>query len=165
MKQLFICMVLAMMAIGIDAQTTWNVRVGGGYMETSEEGEAWNDWDYVGDDAFGALLAVEANIPFKNQANRWTFSPSLLLSYGYGIFEIVAPLQIGHKVAMTRGCLFFPKFGVAVGAEIGGVQTLIVGPSAELAFEIKHFVFAINSYYGLNEPSRISAFASVGYKF
>ncbi|MGN0257962.1 MAG: hypothetical protein ACI4CA_06300 [Bacteroides sp.] len=164
MKKLFICMVLAMMAIGIDAQTTWNVRVGGGYMKTS-----FYDWyggDYATDDAFGALLAVEANIPFKNQANRWTFSPSLLLSYDLGdIFEFVAPLQIGHKVAMTRGSLFFPKFGVAVGAEIGGEETLIVGPSAELAFEIKHFVFAINSYYGLNEPSRFNAFASFGYKF
>ena len=164
MKKLFICMVLAMMAIGIDAQTTWNVRVGGGYMETSFE--TWNGGDYCSDGVFGALLAVEANIPFKKIANRWTFSPSLLLSSDLGeIFEIVAPLQIGHKVAMTRGSLFFPKFGVAVGAEIGGAETLIVGPSAELAFEIKHFVFAINSYYGLNEPSRISAFASVGYKF
>lgn len=163
MKKLFICMVLAMMAIGIDAQTTWNVRVGGGLMQISEEG--WNSWDRESYDAFGALLAVEANIPFKHQANRWTFSPSILLSSDFECFHIIAPLQVGHKIPMSRGSLFFPKLGVAVGAEIGGEEILIVGPSAELAFEIKHFVFAINSYYGLNYPTRINAFASFGYKF
>ena len=59
--------------------------------------------------------------------------------------------------------------GREVGFAIGEDADLMVGPSAELAFEIKHLVISLNGYYNAIQNKHFGVagglFANIGYKF
>lgn len=152
MKKFFICLVLAAMAIGVQAQTTWNVRVGGG--------------TFADDDAtqvYGPAFAVECNIPFR-KASCYIFSPSVLAALGFGAYEgnckeVLSLWHLGYKVK-GDGFLFIPKLGPMFGVN----GNFVVGPSIEMAFEIKHLAVALNAHVDV-DAGNIGAHLTFGYKF
>lgn len=165
MKKLFITIIVAFMAMVGYAQTTFNVRIGGGFFQSCYED--YYD-DYIESNG-GAALAFEANIPLGARINRFVFSPSLfVVSYLEDGVNFDIPLHFGYKVSLGNGSLFIPKIGPMVGYhtydENGFGDGFAFGPSAELAFEIKHFVIAANGYYDINHEC-VGAFCTVGYKF
>lgn len=162
-KKFFICLVLAVMAIGANAQTTWNVRVGAGTF-----GIIKDNFDGVSQ-RFGPALTAECNIPFK-LGGSYTFSPSILAALSSGssdaYTEIVSCLHLGYKTVLSNNVLFFPKIGPMLGyCDNVWDSTCLLGPSAELAFEMKHFVVALNAYIGLIDETQPGGFLSFGYKF
>ena len=58
--------------------------------------------------------------------------------------------------------MFIPKIGPAAGF---CYETFVLGPSVELAFEIKHFVIAGNGFYGLGGENGNGFLLTLGYKF
>lgn len=173
MKKAFITIFMAFVAIAGFAQTTFNVRVGGGFYQVSEDlyysgyyGHSYyeNETESRG----GMALVFEVNVPLGRRINNFIFSPSLsILSDFTNDVNFNVPLHFGYKFPMGDGSLFIPKIGPMVGFSAGGFGTdaVIYGPSAELAFEIKHFVVAVNTYVGIDNDSKIGVFGSVGYKF
>lgn len=60
--------------------------------------------------------------------------------------------NMGYRKRIGNNCLFVPKVGVA-----GGYFSLsdyddafLVGPSIDLAFELKHFVIGLTGFYSIN---------------
>lgn len=140
MKKCIITLVVALMAIGAEAQVTWNVRLGGGIME--------NGMAHV---CVAPRLSVQSNIPLSSDLG-WVFSPTLGSSVSIGAdyysIHVDFPLLIGYKAPIGRSKLFIPKIGPVFGFNKAyGSSAFIVGPSAELAFEIGHFVVAFSGYY------------------
>lgn len=140
MKKIILFIILAIVAIGAEAQTTWNIRVGSG-MATA-------DWGPDG----SFVVMGQSNIPFK-RGGKWTFSPSLNYAFGAGEegggHHITMPLEFGRKVLTKRNnIIFFPKFGLVVGGYVDEYcGTGIFGPSFSLDTEIKHFVFGVGIHY------------------
>ncbi|MBQ8224806.1 MAG: outer membrane beta-barrel protein [Bacteroides sp.] len=169
MKKFFLCMAVALVAVCASAQTTWNVRAGGGVEFTFDE-TYYGD----GDDSWGTLaLAVEANIPFHT-TSLFTFSPSLILQIppmdDVDVYALTIPLHFGYKLPIGDKALFFPKIGPIVGIGIGGYHNYIIGPSAELAIEGRHYVLSLNAYHSLARSSYgrgvgSAILLSLGYKF
>ena len=153
MKKFISILLVALMAIGAEAQVTGNVRLGGGTIGSFFDGR------------FGiAALALEANIPFGAN-RRGVFSPSLLLGSQFKDSEsntFVVPLHLGYKFVIGEGAMFIPKIGPAAGF---CYETFVLGPSVELAFEIKHFVIAGNGFYGLGGENGNGFLLTLGYKF
>ena len=145
MKKLVLSFLLAIFAIGMNAQVTMNVRAGGG-MNT-------DDWGLTG--------LFQVNIPFSHASN-FTFSPSIQANISLppdraeflGSQNILLPLDIGYKIPIGLNSVFFPKIGPAIGYDIASHSGFNIGPSVELTFEIKHFVFAVNGYYSIPEGTR-----------
>lgn len=168
MKKVLLALVMAVSVISAKAQTTMNVRAGGGFNT----------------DADGFTGVFQVNMPLK-MGSKWTFSPSLQVDMALennceeGSQNILLPLYLGHKMKLGNG-LFFPKIGPAVGYDIYSDDSAFnFGPSVEFAFEYKHFVAAINAYYSVIEVERYyydgtygsadtniySASLTLGYKF
>lgn len=167
MKKLFLCLAITLMAIGANAQTTWNVRVGGGVSSyiIDDYGYYYDNSDTWIGGSF--MFAVEANMPLK-KASSYTFSPSLMFLIGEELPTMALPLHFGYKKVMDSGLILFPKVGPVLGLNFGGHEGFIAGPSVELAVEKKCFVAALNGYYALTdveEGTRGGIFLSVGYKF
>ena len=164
MKKLFLCMVVALMAMGASAQVTWNLKAGlGALFEYNDKVGAY----------FTENAAVQANIPLMGKTKPLTFSPSLEIEYmdteydSYANFNL--PLHLGYKFYIADAAILFPKIGPMVGVAIGEDADLMVGPSAELAFEIKHLVISLNGYYNAIQNKHFGVagglFANIGYKF
>ena len=143
MKKVLLALVMAVSVISAKAQTTMNVRAGGG----------------INTDADGFTGIFQVNMPFET-GSKWTFSPSLQVDMALennceeGSQNILLPLYLGHKMKLGNG-LFFPKIGPAVGYDIySDERAFNFGPSVEFAFEYKHFVAAINAYYSVIEVAR-----------
>lgn len=143
MKKLVLSFLLCIMAIGANAQVTMNVRAGGG-INTSN---------------LGLTGLFQVNIPFK-KASPFTFSPTIQYNTdfdtgnGSGSQNLLLPLNIGYKKMIGDNCIFFPKIGPAVGLDLYSDDGFNAGPAVELAFEIKHFVVALNGYYAIEDCSR-----------
>lgn len=165
MKKVFLVISLAFLAICVNAQTTWNVR-GGLSVNTYKLGVAI---EFVG----------QVNIPFK-EAGRFTFSESLHAYVPCIYFSgIQANSYVGYRCLIKRQTLFYPKIGLGLGyVDIRKGDGFIMGPSLELAFEIKHFVVAANFTYPVifvgeydddyhydDIPNSIPVSVSFGYKF
>lgn len=168
MKKVLLALVMAVSVISAKAQTTMNVRAGGGF-NTDEE---------------NVTGIFQVNMPFEI-GSRWTFSPSLQLDMAIDPYEnkgsqnILIPLLFGYKTQIGDELLFFPKIGPAVGYDIYSDRAFNYGPSVEFAFEYKHFVAAINAYYSVIEVARgyysgthetaetniFTASLTLGYKF
>lgn len=164
MKKFFLCIVVALAAMGANAQVTWNVRAGGGVLFESYHG-------YL-DGVYGSgNVVVQANIPIISTTSL-TISPSLNMEFSdYVNFNL--PLHLGYKIPIAHKTIFFPKIGPMIGI---GFETdysynpyFLFGPSAELALEIKHFVISLNGYYNAIQSGYYDMvgglFATIGYKF
>lgn len=166
MKKILVTVVAAFMAVVGYAQTTFNVRIGGGAFGASYYDYYYEDSELNG----GAAFTFEANIPLGAKTNRLVFSPSLFVVSDFGDYtNLNIPLHFGYKVPLGHGSLFIPKMGPMIGThtceEHDGTYTeLAFGPSTEFAFEIKHFIVAANGYYDVVN-SCAGVFCTVGYKF
>lgn len=163
MKKLFITLILAVMAIGAKAQITWNVRAGGGYFVTQE---GWSWYGYP-KNCFGPSVALGVNLPFS-RGNQLTLSPTVIGAFSSRC-QLALPINLGYKLNIGDKCIIYPKAGPCFGADFGRGNSLFFGPSAELAFEINHFVIAADFYAGVisgfDNDAPLGVFATVGYKF
>ena len=87
MKKYFFILLMVMMAIGANAQTTWNVRVGGGMGLNAS-----------GDISPASAFMLQANIPFE-RTSKFIVSPTLNTSFIFGDFsaDIMLPVYFGYK--------------------------------------------------------------------
>ena len=134
MRKVLVAIALALLPAFAGAQTTWNVR-GGVSLNISEMEPAIE-------------LIGEFNTPFQ-KGERWTFSQSVHAFLPCPeLSGITANSYVGYRCPIKKRVLFYPKvgfgFGYLTGWNCGG---FVVGPSVELAFEIKHFIVAANFMY------------------
>ena len=129
---------IAIMAMSANAQVTWNTRAGIGLSS-----------GHRGDNDGVVTWFGQANIPFGS--NRlWTFSPTIQVAPTFNDNpHIGLPLLVGHKFLLGNHSLFIPKIGPFIGFDLNDDEPFMFGPAVELAFEIKHFVIAINGVYSL----------------
>lgn len=179
MKKLFITLFLAVMAIGANAQITWNVRAGVALANAD-----YDRWTNFGSGAGVApSLVVGCNIPIGE--SKFTFSPtviSVIAGKGDHIYggnsdvkftTINLPIYIGYKMQLSSYRNFFvPKIGPYIGylhsketyynESTDGVR---FGPSAELAFELNHFIVALSGSMAIYQTCSGQGCLTVGYKF
>lgn len=179
MKKLFITLFLAVMAIGTNAQVTWNVRAGVALANVDVK----LSWMLRGSDmGVTPALAIGCNIPIAE--SKFTFSPTVISIIGgktdyyyYGdndvkFTTINLPLYIGYKMKLSGNRYFVPKVGPYIGYlhtkdDYKGGQNDAVrfGPSAELAFELNHFIIALSGSMAIYEKCSGQGCLTVGYKF
>lgn len=178
MKKLFITLFLAVMAIGANAQVTWNVRAGVALANVDVK----RYWRLYGSDmGVTPALAIGCNIPIAE--SKFTFSPTIIsLVAGKAYYDssdyevkfttINLPLYIGYKMKLSGNRYFVPKVGPYIGylhtkesyydRQNDGVR---FGPSAELAFELNHFIVALSGSMAIYETCSGQGCLTVGYKF
>ncbi|MGM9929373.1 MAG: hypothetical protein ACI35P_15625 [Bacillus sp. (in: firmicutes)] len=161
MRKIIFSFIMIFMAISAGAQTTFNIRAGAGVFDYKYE---IKPSDYDTETFFNGTIIAQANISLGRRS-YFTFSPSAMVATD--LLErphVYVPLFIGYKIPTGNQCLFFPKIGPMAGIDFKE-DRFTVGPSAELAFELKHFVVSANFHLGLLDCATIGAFATVGYKF
>lgn len=172
MKKFLLMVLFIACCMSVNAQVTYNIRVGGGIMGTYEKNKWYHYDEGDTDTGFGFNAQVQCNIPFQ-RGSQWTFSPSVTLGVQLDddhALQLYAPLQVGYKVPMGNSSIFFPKFGAALGYEIE-TESAIVGPTVSLDFEIKHFVVGLNAFYSIKGHNHYfsypmyGAYINFGYKF
>lgn len=160
MKRILLALVMAVMTVGVNAQTTWNVRAGAGLSN-----------NHRGHDYLTPCLSLQTNIPLS-AASKYTVSPTLTVAAPDMDVDIILPVYFGYKILLDSQTFLVPKIGPYVGcATTNG--SFIAGPAAELAVEIKHFVIGVNGYYSLTNDidegdwdfNHYGAFFILGYKF
>lgn len=159
MKRILLALVMTVMAVGANAQTTWNVRGGAGISVDHE------------DNAFLApSLSLQTNIPLA-KASKYVVSPTLAVAAPNMNIDIILPVYFGYKTLLGNQTLFVPKIGPCIGLSTTN-GSFIAGPAVELAIEVKHFVVGVNGYYSLttdtdygHEFNHFGAFLTLGYKF
>ena len=164
MKKFFIITVLAIASFSSsNAQVTWNIRVGGGLIESFGYCDYYRG-DYVGGNEGAFVLALESNIPFK-RGKAFCFSPSVIGAIGGESQEFIFPLLVGYKLKLSQNSLLIPKVGLSVGGFIYGDPLGVVGPSVALSFEHKHFIMGFNGCFNVIEDVGSSYLFTLGYKF
>lgn len=136
MKKILLSLAMAMIAIGASAQNTYNVRVGGTIM-----------------DEYTTLTTMaQANISLKN-VSLWTFSPAVQFATDGDGIAAMLHANMGYRTRIGNNCLFVPKVGVAGGYfwHDSYNETFLVGPSIDLALELKHFVIGLTGFYSINK--------------
>lgn len=136
MKKILLSLAMAMTAIGASAQNTYNVRVGGTIM-----------------DEYTTLTTMaQANISLKN-VSLWTFSPAVQFATDGDGIAAMLHANMGYRTRIGNNCLFVPKVGVAGGYfwHDSYNETYLVGPSIDLALELKHFVIGLTGFYSINK--------------
>ena len=141
MKKIFFTSVFAIMAIfGANAQVTVNARIGGGILSDR----------YHGETKISGKVDIQANIAFSKD-KRWVVSPTIDFTTDLlETHQLCLPVLFGYKIPIGRNQLFIPKVGPFAGIELAS-GTALYGPSAEFAFEINHFVIALNGYYSFGK--------------
>ena len=133
MKKFLLSLAMAMTAIGASAQNTFNVRAGGAVLS----------------DAAAFTTMAQANISLNNYGS-WTFSPAVQLATDGDDRTAMLHANMGYRTRISNNCLFAPKVGVA-GGYFGDTEgTILVGPSIDLALELKHFVIGLTGFYSIN---------------
>lgn len=133
MKKFLLSLAMAMTAIGASAQNTFNVRAGGAVLS----------------DAAAFTTMAQANISLNNYGS-WTFSPAVQLATDGDDRAAMLHANMGYRTRISNNCLFAPKVGVA-GGYFGDTEgTILVGPSIDLALELKHFVIGLTGFYSIN---------------
>lgn len=140
MKKILLSLAMAMTAIGASAQNTYNVRVGGAVLN-----------EYA---AFTTM--AQANIPLKN-VSLWTFSPAVQLAINDEDIAAMLHANMGYRTRIGNNCLFVPKVGVAGGyfSLYDYDEAFLVGPSIDLALELKHFVIGLTGFYSINKAMEL----------
>ena len=170
MKKIFLFIVIAFAAIGVNAQkTTYIVKVGGG----------------LGDKHFEkgcANVGFEVNFPIST--TRWTFSPSLhgalnLADFADDKSAVYMPLAFGYKISLGNRWIFRPTLGPMVGYAFSSNHydydnAFIAGPVLGLNFESTHFSVGLQGLYSVtkvehrryhNDYNYTGAYLTLGYKF
>ena len=136
MKKFLLSLAMAITAIGASAQNTFNVRAGGAVLS----------------DAAVFTTMAQENISLNNYGS-WTFSPAVQLATDGDYIAAMLHANMGYRTRIGNNCLFAPKVGVA-----GGYFSLsdyyddfLVGPSIDLALELKHFVICLTGFYSINQ--------------
>lgn len=165
-EKVFVITVLAIASFSSsNAQVTWNIRVGGGVIESYENyfDSGYTVCDDIIEGAF--VLALESNIPFK-RGKAFCFSPSVIgIKAGGKVKEFIFPLLVGYKLKLSQNSLLIPKVGLNVGGVIYGKTYGVVGPSVALSFEHKHFIMGVNGGGNVIEDYGSSYLFTLGYKF
>ena len=136
MKKFLLSLAMAITAIGASAQNTYNVRAGGAVLN-----------EYA---AF--TIMAQANISLNNYGT-WTFSPAVQLATNVDETAAMLHANMGSRTRIGNNCLFVPKVGVAGGyfSLYDYDETFLVGPSIDLALELKHFVIGLTGFYSINK--------------
>lgn len=136
MKKFLLSLAMAITAIGASAQNTYNVRAGGAVLN-----------EYA---AFTTM--TQANISLKN-VSLWTFSPAVQFATDGDAIAAMLHANMGYRTRIGNNCLFVPKVGVAGGYfwHDSYNETFLVGPSIDLALELKHFVIGLTGFYSINK--------------
>lgn len=136
MKKFLLSLVMAITAIGASAQNTYNVRAGGAVLN-----------EYA---AF--TIMAQANISLNNYGT-WTFSPAVQLATNGDDTAAMLHANMGYRTRIGNNCLFAPKVGVAGGyfSLYDYDEAFLVGPSIDLALELKHFVIGLTGFYSINK--------------
>ena len=157
MKKYIIAIIMTIMVVSAKGQVTWNVRAGFG---------GFGSYDYY-DEVFytfgGFAFIGQVNIPFT-RTSTFSLSPSFAFGVGPEVAHVAFPIHVGKKIVLGNRQIFYPKVGF-VGGYDSDSEVGILGPSVELAFELKHFVTAFNYYVGLLDGPNHGVFATIGYKF
>lgn len=133
MKKILLSLAMAITAIGASAQNTFNVRAGGAVLS----------------DAAVFTTMAQENISLNNYGS-WTFSPAVQLATDGDDIAAMLHANMGYRTRIGNNCLFAPKVGVA-GGYFGDTEgTILVGPSIDLALELKHFVIGLTGFYSIN---------------
>ena len=161
MKKIILSLVMAAVAIVAGAQTTYNVRAGVGL---------------TGESTIVPSVMAQCNIPF-NKTSSWIVAPTINLAYNFDEthFEL-ASVNVGRRFILGNGCVFAPKVGLGVGNGCPDYyynDGFMYGLSADLAFEIRHFVVGLTSFVSFNkaeywegDDSKIGIVSlTLGYKF
>lgn len=133
---------LAMTAIGASAQNTYNVRAGGAFLE-----------------GYPYTIIAQANISLKN-VGLWVFSPAVQLATEGDNTAAMLHANMGYRKRIGNNCLFVPKVGVAGGyfSLAGYNEAFLVGPSIDLALELKHVVIGVTGFYSINKTVDIESY-------
>ena len=136
MKKFLLSLAMAITAIGANAQNTYNVRVGGAILN----------------DCAAFTTMTQANISLKN-VSLWTFSPAVQFATDGDGITAMLHANMGYRTRIGNNCLFVPKVGVAGGYFLQEEynNTFLVGPSIDLALELKHFVIGLTGFYSINK--------------
>lgn len=137
MKKVLLSLMMAVTAIGASAQNTYNVRVGGVVMQ----------------DYYLPTVMGQANFSLKN-GSLWTFSPAVQFSTDLYNISALAHFNIGYRTIIGDHSLFVPKIGIALGHNTYDFEyegSFLVGPSIDLAFELKHFVIGLTGFYSITK--------------
>lgn len=140
MKKFLLSLAMAITAIGASAQNTYNVRAGGAVLN-----------EYA---AF--TIMAQANISLNNYGT-WTFSPAVQLATNVDETAAMLHANMGSRTRIGNNCLFVPKVGVAGGcfSLYDYDETFLVGPSIDLALELKYFVIGLTGFYSINKAMEL----------
>lgn len=140
MKKFLLSLAMAITAIGASAQNTYNVRAGGAVLN-----------EYA---AF--TIMAQANISLNNYGT-WTFSPAVQLATNVDETAAMLHANMGSRTRIGNNCLFVPKVGVAGGyfSLYDYDEKFLVGPSIDLALELKHFVIGLTGFYSINKAMEL----------
>ena len=163
-KYLLIFLLACSAAWTAQAQTTFNIRAGGGYGT-----KLYYDNGYYGDMGGSVSILLQTNIGL-NRRGTLTFSPTFMYSPvfdvdGDKINNLAFPLFFGYKIPFANAAIFYPKLGPCVGVTVGTHSIPIAGPAIELAIEKRHFVAAFDYYYSSFKGGNYQLAFTVGYKF
>lgn len=155
MKKFLLSLAMAITAIGASAQNTYNVRAGGVL-------------GVLNDDAAAAFTTMaQANISL-NDYGSWTFSPAVQIATDGDDTAAMLHINMGYRTRIGNNCLFVPKVGVA-GGSLGDSNDgmFLVGPSIDLALELKHFVIGLIGFHSINQSYYNTTILSLtlGYTF
>lgn len=136
MKKFLLSLAMAITAIGASAQNTFNVRAGGAVLS----------------DAAVFTTMAQENISLNNYGS-WTFSPAVQLATDGDDTAAMLHANMGYRTRIGNNCLFAPKVGVAGGyfSLYDYDEAFLVGPSIDLALELKHFVIGLTGFYSINQ--------------
>lgn len=136
MKKIILSLAMAMTAIGASAQNNFNVRAGGAVLS----------------DAAAFTTIAQANISL-NDYGSWIFSPAVQLATDGDDTAAMLHANMGYRTRIGNNCLFAPKVGVAGGyfSLCDSDEAFLVGPSIDLALELKHFVIGLTGFYSINQ--------------
>lgn len=142
MKKFILSLAMAMTAIGASAQNTYNVRAGGAFLE-----------------GYPYTIIAQANISLKD-VGLWVFSPAVQLATEGDNTAAMLHANMGYRKRIGNNCLFVPKIGVAGGyfSLAGYNEAFLVGPSIDLALELKHFVIGVTGFYSINKTVDIESY-------
>lgn len=142
MKKFLLSLAMAITAIGASAQNTYNVRAGGAFLE-----------------GYPYTIIAQANISLKN-VGLWVFSPAVQLATEGDNTAAMLHANMGYRKRIGNNCLFVPKVGVAGGyfSLAGYNEAFLVGPSIDLALELKHVVIGVTGFYSINKTVDIESY-------
>lgn len=143
MKKFLLSLAMAITAIGASAQNTYNVRAGGAILN----------------DCAAFTTMTQANISLKN-VSLWTFSPAVQFATDGDAIAAMLHANMGYRKRIGNNCLFVPKVGVAGGyfSLAGYNEAFLVGPSIDLALELKHVVIGVTGFYSINKTVDIESY-------